>query len=222
MIGTAAAMRGSTAAARYASVPPFRNAHHADAPRIDVRARLRDSRRAASRPTPCRTDTAVLCRCDRSRASPRNTARCRIRASRDARAVMPRVDRRRRKPAVGERPHEREKLFLPASGAVEKDDGRPAILRRRGCEEDAGHPLARFGREGEVLGAIRSRIDARLRLRRKRHARPRRSVSRNAARMRAASGACADATCTNDDGNKRSDEQHAVTSIRSLPFFAFP
>ena len=47
----------------------------------------------------------------------------------DARAMMPRVDRRRREPAIGERPHEREKFFFPAAGSVQKDDGRPPIVR---------------------------------------------------------------------------------------------
>ena len=75
------------------------------------------------------------------------------------------VDRRRRKPAIGERSHERKKFFLPASGSVEKDHGRPAIVRAHGLEKHAGHALAGLRREAELLGAIGSSVDPRLRLR---------------------------------------------------------
>ena len=128
------------------------------------------------------------------------------------------VDCRRRKPAIGERPHERKKSFLPGSGSVEKDHGRPAIVRGRGLEEHAGHPFSGLGREAELLGAIGSSVDPRLRLRCERHTRPRDHLEEGSANPHGIRRLRCDVR--KHDGDEPHDEQHAVITIRSS-FFAF-
>ena len=86
--------------------------------------------------------------------------------------MMARVDCRRGKPTIGERPHQSEKFLLPAPGSVEKDDGRPAMGPGRVLEKQAGDALAGLRREGEVLAAIGSCIDSRPRLSCEGHTRP--------------------------------------------------
>ena len=86
--------------------------------------------------------------------------------------MMPAVDRRRCKAAIGKRSHRREQLFLPRAGAMKKDDHRPAIRRADRFQENTGHALARFGRKCEPLGAIDAGIDTRPAFGLERHTRP--------------------------------------------------
>ena len=83
---------------------------------------------------------------------------------------MPRIDRRNRQPAIGERAHQRELIFLFRTSAMEKDDDGTSIFCRHRFQKNARHALASFGCERKSLGGVEARVRTGAGLRRKRHA----------------------------------------------------